>query len=212
MIKINLLPQKARAKKGAEQSPVWLFVLLGAFLLEVAGLFVLHGIKEQELQAQTRKNAEVQAQITQVKAQVADHKQVQDKLKTLRDKEEAIRELQSARTGPTVMLLELARILTPGRGPSVKPEELNRLRRENPLSIYNPGWDGRRAWLTELTEDERRVKLKGLARDGEDVSELARRLSLSSYFTDVRLLPGRKVDSKGGPQLIEFNLEARVRY
>lgn len=215
MIKINLLADKARtkAKKGPQESQVWLVVLMVLFLSQVAGLFVFHGFKEKELSDQKSKNAVVQAEIDQAKTQVADHAKVKDKLKLLRAREDAIAELQSARTGPTAMLLELARILTPGRGPSVNPDELNKLRRDNPLAIYNPAWDGRRLWLSDLTEESRKVRLRGVARDGEDVSELARRLSLSSYFTDVKLLPAKKVDIIAvGPQMIEFNLQAMARY
>ncbi len=215
MIKINLLPDKARnkGKKGPQESQTWLIVLMVLLLAEVAGLFVFHGFKEQELSRQTDKNSEVQKQIDQAKTQVADHDKVKEKLKQLRAREDAIAELQSARTGPTAMLLELARILTPGRGPSVNPDELNKLRRDNPLSIYNPSWDGRRLWLALFTEESRKIQLRGIARDGEDVSELARRLNLSSYFTDIKLMPAKKVDLiKAGPQMIEFNLEAMARY
>ncbi|MDX2054703.1 MAG: PilN domain-containing protein [Polyangiaceae bacterium] len=215
MIKINLLPDKTRTKgkKTSEASQVWLVVILVVCLAEVAGLFVFHGFKESELAEQTQKNAIIQKQIDQAKTAVADHAKVKEKLAQLRAREDAIAELQSARTGPTAMLLELARILTPGRGPSVNPDQLNKLRRDNPLAIYNPAWDARRLWISDLKEESRKLSLRGIARDGEDVSELARRLNLSSYFTDVKLLPAKQVTVvKSGPQLIEFNLEAMARY
>jgi type IV pilus assembly protein PilN len=111
------------------------------------------------------------------------------------------------------VLLELARILTPGRGPSVDPDKLNRLRRENPLAVYNPNWDARRLWLSKFIESERLLRLDGLARDGEDVSELARRMTLSSYFYDVKLLPAKQQkDSATGMDLVAFQLEAKARY
>ena len=43
-------------------------------------------------------------------------------------------------------------------------------------------------WLTSFQESERVAKIEGLARDGDDVSELARRLNLSVYFAEVKLL------------------------
>jgi type IV pilus assembly protein PilN len=111
------------------------------------------------------------------------------------------------------VLLELARILTPGRGPSVDPDKLSQLRRENPLAVFNPAWDARRLWLTNFIEEQRKVRLEGIARDGEDVSEVARRMSLSSYFYDVRLLPAKKErDTATGLDLVRFQLEASVRY
>ena len=213
MIRINLLPQKRRVERTSEGSQLWLAVVLGVFLLEVAALFVFHGMKNEELQDQRRKNAELQAQIDQAKRTVSNHKVVRDKLAQLRAREDAIAKLQSARTGPTAVLLELARILTPGRGPSVDPEKLDQLRRDNPLAVFNPSWDARRLWLTEFVEANRKVQLDGVARDGEDVSELARRMSLSSYFYDVKLLPGKKErDTATGLDLVNFKLEASVRY
>ena len=60
---------------------------------------------------------------------------------------------------------------------------------------------------------DRIIKIEGLARDGDDVSELARRLGLSLYFADVKLLPAAKttdVDSK--LDVIHFMLQAKARY
>lgn len=206
MIRINLLAQKKRAERS-EASQVWLAVVMVVVLAEVAALFVLHSFKAQELADQQRKNAELSSQIDQAKKNVADHEQVKADLALLRAREEAIQKLQSARSGPTAILMELARILTPGRGPSVDPDHLAQLRRDNPLSVFNPNWDARRLYLTAYTEAQRKLKIDGKARDGEDVSELARRLNLSSYFYDVKLLPAtREAD------LVKFSIEAKVRY
>lgn len=206
MIRINLLAQKKRAE-GAEGSQLWLVVVMVVVLAEVAALFVLHSFKAQELSDQQHKNAELTAQIEQAKKNVANHEQVKAELALLRARETAIQKLQSGRSGPTAILMELARILTPGRGPSVDPDRLAQLRRDNPLSVFNPNWDARRLWITSYVESQRKLKLDGTARDGEDVSELARRLNLSSYFYDVKLLPAvRKAD------FVDFSIEAKVRY
>jgi type IV pilus assembly protein PilN len=212
MIRINLLPQKRRTE-ATPDGQAWLIVLLVAVLAEVAALFIIHSVKTDEFATQKRRNAEVEARIQSTKQAVKDHDAVKEQLKTLRAREDAISKLQSARSGPTAVLLELARILTTGRGPSASPEVLDRLRRENPLALYNPGWDARRLWLTKFVETQRRVRLEGFARDGEDVSEFARRMNLSGYFEDVRLLPASKmVDTKTKLEVIKFELEARVKY
>lgn len=212
MIRINLLPQKRRAQK-AEGGQLWAVVVVLVVVLEAVGFFIYHGTKKEELVAQRRKNAELTEQIDQSKKAAQSHADVKAQLERLRAREDAISKLQSARTGPTAVLLELARLMTPGRGPSIEPEKLNQLRRENPLAVFNPGWDSRRLWLTKYVEGQRQVRLEGTARDGEDVSELARRLSLSAYFSDVRLLPAKKAMSKeAGMLLVMFQLEARARY
>ena len=65
----------------------------------------------------------------------------------------------------------------------------------------------------EFQESERVVKIDGLARDGDDVSELARRLNLSVDFTDVKLLPASKaVDTDSKLDVIRFQLQAKMRY
>lgn len=212
MIRVNLLPQKRRVER-TEGSQLWLVLVMVVLLVEVVGLFAWHAMLSKELKAQVRINAELNGQISQAEKVVANHDEVKAKLKELRKREDAISALQSARTGPTAMLLELARILTPGRGPSVDPERLNEVRRDNPLAVFNSNWDARRLWLTEFIEEHREVRLKGQARDGEDVSELARRMNLSSYFEDVTLLPAKKTkDSDTGLELVEFQLQAKVRY
>jgi type IV pilus assembly protein PilN len=212
LIRINLLPQKRRVER-TEGGQLWLAVVLLAVLAEVAVLFVIQGFMNEQLRDQQRKNAELQTQIDQAKKTVANHGEVKAKLAELRAKEDAIAKLQSGRTGPTAVLLELARIMTPGRGPSVDPERLNQLRRQNPLAVYNPSWDARRLWLSKFIETRRRVHLEGVARDGEDVSELARRLQLSNYFYEVRLLPAKKEnDKESGMEVVRWQLEAQVRY
>jgi type IV pilus assembly protein PilN len=212
VIRINLLPQKRRMAK-AEGSQLWAVVLVLLVAVEAVGFFIYHGHKKEELTAQRRKNAELSEQIEQSRNAVKSHADVKAQLERLRAREDAISKLQSARTGPTAVLLELARMLTPGRGPSVDPDRLNQLRRENPLAVYNPGWDAKRLWLLKYIEIARGVRLEGLARDGEDVSELARRMALSSYFADVKLMPAKKTRSaEAGMDLVQFQLEAKARY
>ena len=212
MIRVNLMPQKRRADRS-DGSQIWLALVMVAMLAEVAALFVFHSFKNEELNDQRRKNAVLTQQIDQSKSAVANHQDVKAKLAQLRAREEAINKLQSARTGPTAILLELARLLTPGRGPSVDPDRLSQLRRDNPLAVFNPAWDARRLWLTKFSEEHRNLRLEGFAQDGEDVSELARRMNLSSYFADVELLPAnRVVDSTTKLEVVKFALEAKVKY
>jgi type IV pilus assembly protein PilN len=213
VIRVNLLPQKRRVESQKEAKQLWLVAVMVAFLAEVAGLFVFHGFKNEELSDQQKKNSEIESQIEQSKQSVLNHPEVTKKLEDLRAREAAIGRLQTARSGPTAILLELTHILTPGRGPSVAPDKLSLLRRENPLAVYNANWDPRRLELKSFAESARKVKLEGTAQDGEDVSELARRLNLSDYFSNVVLLPGKQEkDTASGLPVIHFSLEAQVKY
>jgi type IV pilus assembly protein PilN len=226
MIRVNLLPQKKPTRRrgggdasapvgdsGGGESQVWLAFVLGAVLLEVIVLLFVYKTKQDQLTQVQKQNTELQGNIENVKREIAQHATIKAQLKELRDREEAIQKLQAARTGPTATMLELARIMTPGRGPTVDRDKLEQLKRDNPSAVPNASWDPRRLWLTTYKENDRTVRLSGYARDGEDVSEFLRRLSLSDYFYEVKLLPATKaVDTVTKIELVKFEMSAKVKY
>lgn len=227
MIRINLMPQKRPMRRrgeapgpadnsvvgGGGESQAWLAFVLGAVLLEVIVLLFVYKAKQDQLTAVQKHNQDLTTQTETIKREISNHAEIKTQLKELRDREDAIQKLQSARTGPTATMLELSRILTPGRGPTVDRDKLEQLKRDNPSSVPNPNWDARRLWLISYKEETRTVKLQGLARDGEDVSEFLRRLSLSDYFYDVKLLPATKaIDTATKLELLKFEMSAKVRY
>lgn len=225
MIRINLMPQKKQLRRRGEagsandgggddgESQVWLAFVLGAVLLEVIVLLFVYKTKQDQLTVVQKQNTELTGNIDNIKREIAQHASIKTQLKELRDREEAIQKLQSARTGPTATMLELSRIMTLGRGPTVDRDKLEQLKRDNPSSVPNASWDPRRLWLSSFNEGDRVVKLGGYARDGEDVSEFLRRLALSDYFFDVKLLPASKaVDSVSKLELVKFEMSAKVRY
>ena len=217
MVRINLLPDRRQAARGArvssDSSQLWILGVFGAIVVTVVVCLFIQKIKQDEYTAILAENQNTQGQIDAIKKQIANHDEIKAKLKELRDREEAIQKLQSARSGPTSTLLELAHVLTQGRGPTTDRDKLEQMKRDNPAEVYNANWDARRLWLTSYQEVDRTVKFGGLARDGEDVSELERRLKLSDYFTDVKLLPGQKIiDSQTKQELFKFDLSAKVRY
>jgi type IV pilus assembly protein PilN len=202
----------AEAASGGE-SQAWLAFVLGAVLLEVIVLLFVYKTKQDQLTQVQKHNQELTANVDGIKREIANHAEIKSQLKELRDREEAIQKLQSARTGPTATMLELSRIMTQGRGPTVDRDKLEQLKRDNPTAVPNANWDPRRLWLSNYKENDRTVRLTGLARDGEDVSELLRRLTLSDYFYEVRLLPATKsVDPVTKLELIKFEMSAKVRY
>ncbi len=221
MIRVNLLPQKKkqeRSKASAISAPSvggtkWLLAVLAVVVVEAIGFIIFHNSKLNELAAQQQKNSQIEGQIKNIQQIVTQHEQVKKDLANLRAREDAITQLQAGRTGPTAVLLELAQLLTPGKGPSADPDYIKKLQKDNPLEGYNINWDAHRLWLTSYTEDSRTVKIEGYARDSQDVSEFANRLKLSAYFYDVKLLPGKKdkgtADDVG---VVSFGVEMKVRY
>jgi type IV pilus assembly protein PilN len=215
MIRINLLPERKSAQRRTpgEASQAWLGVVLGIVVLEIVALLLLQNSKQDELSRVTKRNNEVQSNIDDIKRQIANHEQIKAQLTELREREEAIQKLQSARTGPTSVLLELSHLLTQGRLPTVDRDKLEQLRRDNPSAVPSANWDPRRLWLTGYDELDRTVRISGLARDGEDVSEFLRRLTLSDYFSEVKMLPaGKVIDDKTHLELVKFEVSAKVRY
>ncbi len=216
MVRVNLLPdrkQGSRRAGGGEASQLWLAAVLGALLATVVVCLFVQKMKNDELHEAIVANGRIEGQIDTIKKQIANHQEIKARLKELRDREEAIRRLEAARTGPTATLLELARVLTPGRGPTTDHDKLEQLKLENPAEMYSLSWDPRRLWLTSYEEVDRKLKLAGLARDGDDVSELERRLRLSDYFADVRLGKGEKItDSQTHQELFSFQFTAMVKY
>ena len=211
MIRINLLPDAVRPQQ-TQGGQGWLIVLMAALAVEVVAAFILYSFKQAELKTQKQENARIEERIKQAQAAVKDHAEVTSKVAALKAREEAIDKLQRGRLGPAAMMVELSHLLTKNRGPSVTPEKLEQVQNES-LGAYNQGWDPRRLWLLEFKEQDRVMRLEGLARDGEDVSELARRMNMSAYFADVRLLPAKRTKAdQAGIEWVNFQLEARVRY
>lgn len=225
MIRVNLLPGKRETRRGApagggssaitpsDGSSTWLLFVLGALLGTVLVCVFLWTAKLRELGKVENKNKELQASIDGIKAQISDHPRIKGRLKELKDREDAIDKLQNARTGPTSAMMELSHILSPGRGPSMDNARVEQLRRENPSALPNPNWDTRRLWLSQYAEQNRDVRITGLARDGEDVSEFLRRMTMSEYFSDVKLLPASKsMDAVTKIEVVRFQLSAKAKY
>jgi type IV pilus assembly protein PilN len=217
MVRINLLPDKRQAGRGitaTEPGQLWMVAVIGAAVASIIVCLFIQKVKQNDLAGILAENGVTQGQIDAIAKQISDHPQITARLKELRDREDAIQKLQSARTGPTSTLLELAHLMTVGgSGPTTDRDKIEQLKRDNPAEVYNVNWDPRRLWLTSYKEADRAVKMGGLARDGEDVSEFERRLKLSDYFTDVKLLPGAKVtDSQSRQELFQFELSAKVKY
>ncbi len=98
MVRVNLLPDKrqaARAKGAAEPTQFWLIAVMGAFVATIIVCLFIQKLKEDELAGILAENARTQGQIDAIKQQIADHPQIKERLKELREREEAIQKLQS---------------------------------------------------------------------------------------------------------------------
>ncbi|MEZ4406710.1 MAG: PilN domain-containing protein [Polyangiales bacterium] len=221
MLKINLLPdEKGRRVATSEGVPSALLLgVVGSLVLLLGGLFLFHAARQDNVDRLTRSNNQVASEIESIKSRVSDHQRILDELAEIRQREEAIEQLQAARTGPTAMLVEISKILSPDGHPTADPVVVERCRQTAQCRerLWSNTWDPQRLWLTSFLEDNRNITITGVGRSTEDVSEFMRRLQLSLYFTDVRLsrtsagqapVPGRQ--SQLAVQ--EFTITARARY
>src|SRR5947207_15699198 len=101
-----------------------ILVVIGGHLPEVMKLIFVHKAKQDDLKKVVQQNQKIDARINDIKLSIAPHAEIKAQLKELRDREEAIKKLQAARTGPTETLLELAKMLTVGRGPTTDRDKL----------------------------------------------------------------------------------------
>jgi len=220
VIRINLLPGQKRGAKGAAATSsgsgtAW-FVGYAFIALATAGsLAALYVVNSGALDAKLRVNAELRGRIGEAQANSAMLEELQGRLNQSRELERVVGELQRARLGPTRVLMEIAKILSEGSrgGPSIDPQRLDAIRRENPLAGYNAGWDSRRLWIASFTEEHRNCSIKGVGKTNEDVAEFLSRLALSDMFEEVTLERTRaEVDPETQLSLIGFELTCKVIY
>jgi len=214
MIRINLLPG-ARKQAGPTGGSVqaWVIGYLVASALLVVVLVLVYMGKNRELNEQLAQNQSLQGEITQLQQQSANIDEVRAELERSRQLETVVNDLQRARYGPTAVLMEMSQILSVGGGPSVDPQRLEELRRQNPLAAFNPSWDPRRLWVTTLVEEERQATITGAGRTNEDIAEFLRRLTLSDRFQNVELVRTEGYeDQDTNLVFIEFELTAEVVY
>jgi len=174
-------------------------------------LFLVYHNTKAHLDERIATNTELEQQIEQAKQKSANIGDVEAKLAKSRQLEEVVDKLQSARQGPTRVLMELSKLLSVNGGPSVAAERLDELRRDNPLAGFNSGWDVRRLWLTSFNETERKVSIKGFGKTNEDVAEFLRRLSLSNLFDKVKLQSTSSATEADLP-IVSFDLSCEVKY
>ncbi|MCB9591784.1 MAG: PilN domain-containing protein [Sandaracinaceae bacterium] len=214
MIRINLLPG-ARKQPGTPTGSAqgWVIGYLVAAALLVVVLVLVYLGKKRELNEQLAANQALTNEITELERQSANIDQVRADLEQSRQLETVVSDLQRARYGPTAVLMEMSRILSAGGGPTVDPQRLEEIRRQNPLAAFNPTWDPRRLWLSTVVEEERQCTITGSGRTNEDIAEFLRRLTLSERFTNIELVRTQGVEDNATHLVfIDFELTAEVIY
>jgi type IV pilus assembly protein PilN len=156
MIKINLLPFRAARKKENIRRQISIYVLTVVFVLAVTGYYFLK-LNRDITMLETEK--------TQKKKELATYAQTTKKIKALRikidqikGKLKVIQELEKKKTGPVLLLDEIAT--------AVPKDQL---------------------WLTSLSEREGILTLRGTARDNNTVALFMTNLEKQENINSVDL-------------------------
>lgn len=162
-------------------------VVVSLSVLLLGGLSLFHAIQRREGDAIEASNRQMQTEIDATTSRLTEHARIVAELSEHRQREAVVQQLLASRTDPSVMLLEVARILSPV-GPTRVPEpEFDGLRYTHRSLLWSPTWNVHRATLSGLQVESRTVRFQGEAIDADDVGEFVRRLQLSRFFHDVRL-------------------------
>lgn len=183
MIRINLLPGGPKGRAADPRHDVRAQALLGVgvILVTLAGCWWYSASLDSELEARQEEKRDKEKHVAQLKEQV---KQVQDfeqRKKLLEDKNRIIDQLEQSRMGPVKVLDYVSR--------SVEPLKV---------------------WLTKLGVASDTVELEGKALTNDDVVEFVNNLRRTEYFTGITLQESKAaVENK--ITLYQFRLAFRLK-
>jgi Tfp pilus assembly protein PilN len=218
MIKVNLLPQRRAKHKAAASDPSskQLFVGVAALLAAGAAVFVAVDMpKRSRLQDVETANVQLRDQIKQKNEALKGYPEMKKAFEESNKRAEAIDRLNGNKVVPAHILHELSRILT-REGPTMS-EEMTRKAGNgpdaDPNKRFQADWDPAHVWLLSFVDTNGAFKMEGGAQSESDVTQLAKRLQASVYFSDVSPAGGERVaDRNSGVNYYRFTITGRVAY
>ena len=215
MIRINLLAARKVKRRDAGEKQLAFMGL--SLLASIAVMVFMYLSAQSRLDAVTRDNDGVRADIDRMKAELGDYDKIKEQRQDLLKQQKTIQALQAGRTGPLYLMREMSEILTAGKGPTFDHATYEERLRRDPNIGFNTSWDTRRVWLDTFEEVQGKVRIKGSAKSNEDVAEFLKRLQLSLFFSDVTPESTQQVSENtlGGNLSVKhvtFNLTAKVTY
>ncbi len=184
MILINLLPYREERRKRRKQA---FFASLGLSFLTGIGIAALGWLMLQTMIEQQRtRNSFLQAQISQLDAQIKDISNLRDEIDALTRRQKAVEALQAERNTPVHLLNELARL--------------------TPEGVY----------LSSIKQAEKSVTLTGLAQTQERVSEFMRNASREAQWLERPDLAEIKLtnvstNARDSKRLFDFTLKLNLK-
>lgn len=159
MIRINLLPRaKGRPTKPQYDMRAQVLLGVGVILITVAGCWWYAASLDSTLEVQQEEKRGREKQVAQLKEQVKQVLDFEQKKKLLEEKNRVIDQLEQSRVGPVKVLDHVSQSL-------------------EPLKV----------WLTRLGLSADTVELEGKALTNDDVVDFVNNLRRTDYFAGINL-------------------------
>ena len=212
MIRINLLRSKRSRRVDAGHRQ--LLAMAASLVVTIAVIVFVHLDASGTLEGIEQENARLQAEVDALKKELGDYDKIKAQREELLKQRRSIEALEAGRTGPVYLLRELSEILTPGKGPTFDRVAYEEALRRDPNVGFNSSWETRRVWLESYEEDNKKVRIKAVAKSHDDAAEFMKRLNSSVFFKDVRLDSTIRtaVPAAGAVPSATFTLNAEVIY
>lgn len=218
MIKINLLPQR-RAKKRAASSDPAKHLMYGLLGLVGAAAVVGLGVdlpKRSRLAQLVQANQQLQGDIRSKTKQLEGYAELKKAADEADERYRSILRLLSTKIAPANVLHELGEILMTGKRPKMTSDMIRRTGSgadSDPNKRFQDDWDASHVWLSGFTDTAGLFRLEGGAQSESDVTQLAKRLAASVYFSDVTPAGGERVaDAQTGATYYKFTITGKVAY
>lgn len=201
MIRINLLPAQEKKRPRSSQQSFGLLAV-GLIVLEIAGLYFWYSSVEDDAAQAKSQAAAAQRKVTQLKKTKDDIERRNEEIQKLRKQNLVFERMQQLKTGPAEMLQFVSYVLTKKEKNIYNQEEITAQEKAN----WNPDWDPKSVWLTDLEQTETEVTITGRARQHEDVAEFYKRLASGPYLLCIDPIVQEVVRDKDFPEveLVEF--------
>jgi type IV pilus assembly protein PilN len=155
-------------------------ILFGLILLAgLLGNYTWWKAENDSLNALEQRIASTRSEIAQLEKTIGEVKSITQDKKALEDKLKILDALKKGRTGPVKVMDELATIIP------------------------------NKAWITEYTEQNGNVVMRGLAVTYEDLSAFAQKLKTSKYFANVTI---KKASQKNQSGTVEWEIDCNANY
>jgi type IV pilus assembly protein PilN len=165
MIRINLLPTKAKEKEKTIKAELIFAAILIAIV--VIGCYLIDKRMTSQIQAEKEKINKLTIEISQYQADIQRVEEFKRKRNDLNAKLNAIKDLDTRRSGPVKMMDEFATII---------PKKM---------------------WIMSFRENNKKLELEGIATDGPVISDFLDKLRNSQYFEGAQLIQTQQTTFDG---------------